>query len=146
MALIYCYVSVFGSGFDADGFGRAVNLPGAEIRQREKSRPRSPIRAIAKGNVHEWQTPKHYYQLKDADIPPFTDYLYEEKAIISFVNQMQYITAHLPAYRTDTTETWLNLIYGATQDKKPGGVFFGKELIDAVCKLGAAISTDVTFL
>lgn len=145
--LLYCYVSVFGSNFDAEGFGSEVNLPGAEIGQRERSYSRSPIRALIQGNVHEWKTPKHYYKYDSVDISkPFSDYLYEEKAIVSFVTEMQYINDILPAYRTDTTEIWLHLVYGVTNDEIARGVFFGKELIDAAYKLGAAISTDVTFV
>lgn len=144
--LYYYYIEVFGSNFDAEGFCKDVNLVGAEIYRREKSRPCSPIRAIVKGNVNSWQTPKHYYNLDETEeINPFLNYLYEEKAVVSFVNGLQYINKILPPYRTDTTETWLHLIYLATEEEKPAGVFFGKELIEALCKLGASITTEVVF-
>lgn len=145
--LFYFYIEVFGSNFDAEGFCKEADMPRAETQRSEKSIVNHPIRAHAKGNVSSWRTPRSYYKseaINDDQLYCF-DFIYEDKAIVSFVNSLQYINDILPRYRTDTTETWLHLIYGATKEEKPAGVHFGKELIDAVHRLGASITTDVVF-
>lgn len=145
--LLYFYVEVFGSNFDAEGFCREVGLQGAEVRRLKGNEPRHPIRAYARGNICSWQTPRHYYNPENNDDTVLFsfEFIYEQKAIVSFVNDLQYINDILPRYRTDTTESWLHLIYGATEEEGPSGVHFGTEFIEALYKLGASISTEVVF-
>lgn len=145
--LFYLYLEVFGSDFDTGGFCREVGFQGAKVHRRMGNEPRHTIPAFVKGNVCSWETPRHYYKPEyNDDTALFSfDYIFEQQAIVSYINKLLYINDVLPRYRTDTTETWLHLIYGATEDEKPAGVFFGKELIDALHRLGASISTEVVF-
>ncbi len=144
---MYCYLEVFGSHFKAEDFSCEINIQDAIVRSQIKAYPRSPVKALRKGNVNSWKTPKKYYKGdKDDFINPFNDYLYEEKFMIRYIEGFYNFKNLLLPYRSDTTEVWFHAIYSILNESSPTGVFFGNELIKALSKIEASISTDVVFI
>lgn len=146
----YCYVSIFGSGLDAEELKAAIGEPNAtvvKVGRNKPSEPRSPVPALRTGNVWEWNSPYEYYvqptEIRDTVV--WDDYLIEEEHIIRCLQRWMPIRKVLPQFQTETTEIWLHLIYRARADERPAGVFFSRGLLDAAHELGVSISTDVAF-
>lgn len=139
--LISCRVDVFGSGFDAAKFGKAVNLEGASIKHSNKPYPRSSVAAYKLGNVSCWSSPKKYYREFCDDV--FSEHLAEEKFVIDVINELLFIREVTAKFWTNTTEIWFVMNYQATEGEQPCGVHFGISFLNKLCELGATLSTDV---
>jgi hypothetical protein len=142
--LSYCYLKVFGSNFDAEKFAYDMALPDAIVIKRNKAYPKSSIRAIREGNVNYWKTPKKYFT-ENSNGVLFAEYIDEENFMIDFIKQFYNLKEFICKYKNDTTETWFIAVYKASPNEKPTGVHFGHELIEALHKIEASISTEIVF-
>ncbi|MDQ7090750.1 MAG: hypothetical protein Q9M50_08905 [Methylococcales bacterium] len=142
--LDYCHLKVFGSDFQAKNFSDDMNILNAKILYREKNYPRSPVTALKLGRVSTWKTPKAYFS-HDGVTNPFKIYLNEERFMLNFLKKFYELQKILLPYKNETVEIYFSAIYTASVEEKSTGVYFGVELIEALCKLEASISTEVIF-
>lgn len=145
--LAYCYISIFGSDLDVEGLKSAIGEPNATVgsarHQGSASEPRSFVPALRAGSVREWNSPKEFFMLKN-DVSLW-DFTLEEEHIKHCLKKWMFVRKILPQFQTETTEIWLHLIYRASSDERPTGVFFSKGLLDCAHELGVSITTDVAF-
>lgn len=147
--LIYCYLDIFGSEFDAASFSVLDDVPKGDIVHQKSTAPklRSPVKAIRKGNVVSWKTEKRYFSEKDIDnYEIFHDYLYEEEFLISFINDHMNLKDLLIPFENETTEIWLMATYETSLHDRPSGIHLTKSFVSALSKLNCSFSTDIKFL
>jgi hypothetical protein len=146
--LIYCYLNIFGSDFDAASFSVLDGVPKGDIVHQKSAAPklRSPVEAIRQGNVVSWKTDKRYFSKNGIDnYEIFHDYLYEEDFLINFLNDHMKLRKLLKPFENETTEIWLVAIYEASLNDRPSGIHLGSGLIMALSNLNCSFSTDIDF-
>jgi hypothetical protein len=139
----YCFIKVFGSDFNAIEFANTINIPGAEVTHKAKAYPSSPLKALQAGNISTWTTPKEYYEANSTFSTPFSDYIYEEEFMVSYIKKYSFLPELLYPYMNETTEIFFVAVYKGEIEEKPAGVYFGHELIEALHEITASISTEI---
>ena len=147
-SLVCCYLQVFGSNFDAEKFSSQVGLPEGDVffPKSKDPKPRSPIKAIQRGNVAYWQTKRKFFS-KDSIInyEIFHEVNYENEFLIQYVRDNGFLNKFLIDFVSDSLEIWLVVIYEARSDTRPTGCFISRDLIKELSVLNCSISTDYLF-
>ncbi|WP_221794887.1 hypothetical protein [Oceanobacter mangrovi] len=146
--LVYCYLEIFGSNFDAARFSVLEGVPKGDVFYQKSATPklRSPVKAVRQGNVVYWRTDKKYFSIDGVDdYEVFHDYIYEEDFLIDFLNDHIGLIEVLKPFENETTEIWLVAIYEASINDRPSGMHIGNGLIMALNSLSCSFSTDIKF-